>query len=101
MKRVYHPNLNAWRDVDDVKSWTEQGWLTSKPEHVDDSDALGVGLHWQAAPAKPEPPAPTVDPDEVAGHTIAELREYADAHGIDLGGATKKADIVAVIEATA
>lgn len=30
--------------------------------------------------------------------TIAELNEYAEAHGIDLGKAAKKADILAVIK---
>ena len=31
--------------------------------------------------------------------TIAQLRELADANGIDLGDATRKADIIAVIQA--
>lgn len=35
------------------------------------------------------------DPEEL---TIPALVEYADAHAVDLSGATKKADIVAKIE---
>lgn len=31
--------------------------------------------------------------------TVAELKEYAELHGIDLGGATLKADIRAAIDA--
>lgn len=73
-KRVYHPTLNAWQDVDDaaVKDWREAGWRTSRPEHVDDSDAPAVGEHpgfahvavtadearsdaTEPAPAKPAP----------------------------------------------
>lgn len=39
MTRVYHPGLNDWRDVPDdkVTEWTDAGWLTEKPGHVDDS----------------------------------------------------------------
>ena len=38
--RVYHPAVDSWRDVrdEDVDDWTGQGWLTDKPDHVDDSD---------------------------------------------------------------
>lgn len=45
MKRVYHPTLSAWQDVEDdaVESWKEAGWLKTKPKHVDDSEALPVG----------------------------------------------------------
>ena len=32
--------------------------------------------------------------------TVAELKEYADRHGIDLGEAKKKVEILAVIQAT-
>lgn len=34
----------------------------------------------------------------LADHTVAELREIAEQEGIDIGDATKKADIVAAIE---
>ena len=39
MTRVYHPALSAWQDVpsDAVPEWTDAGWLTKKPKHVDDS----------------------------------------------------------------
>lgn len=39
------------------------------------------------------------DGAELAGMTVAELRELADARGIDLGNASKKGDIIAAIEA--
>ena len=43
---------------------------------------------------KPEPTA-GIDLD---GMTVKELKAYAEAHDIDLGDATKKADILAVIK---
>ena len=41
-KRVYHPTLNSWQDVPEerVDEWAEQGWLKTKPDHVDDSESL-------------------------------------------------------------
>ena len=44
-----------------------------------------------AAPEQPEA-------KPVSKMTVAELTEFAEAEGIDLGEATKKADILAVIE---
>lgn len=46
--------------------------------------------------------APADDPAEVVDKpvedmTVAELKAYADAHGIDLGGVTRKDDIAAII----
>ena len=51
---------------------------------------------------EPEPPAADVDTDpDVAleAMTVADLVEYAAASEIDLGGATRKADILATIQA--
>ncbi|ONH35722.1 hypothetical protein [Protofrankia sp. BMG5.30] len=45
------------------------------------------------------PPAPADKPLDRL--TVDELREYADEHDIDLGEASKKADIIAVIRAAA
>lgn len=36
---------------------------------------------------------------DIGGLKVAELKAYASEHGIDLGEATKKADIVAAITA--
>lgn len=60
MIRVYHPVLNAWQDVwkKDVVKWQRQGWVTEKPAHVDDSDALPAAaetegnLETEPAPAR-------------------------------------------------
>ena len=47
MRRVYHPTLNAWNDVEDnaADSWKATGWRLTKPDHVNDDDAPAVGDH--------------------------------------------------------
>ena len=42
-------------------------------------------------------PAPQQEDDGLDGMTLAELKAYAETVGIDLGKATRKADIIAVI----
>lgn len=37
--------------------------------------------------------------DDLSGMTLKELKEYAETHGIDLNGLTKKADILNAIKA--
>lgn len=37
---------------------------------------------------------------ELGDYTVAELNDYAEKNDIDLGGATKKADLIAAIEAS-
>ncbi|NEW40785.1 hypothetical protein GV794_01945 [Nocardia cyriacigeorgica] len=51
-------------------------------------------------PAAWAAPEPTDVPDDEPSDawTVADLRAYADLHGIDLGEATKKADILAAIK---
>ena len=43
--RVYHPVLNSWQDVPegDVQAWKDNGWLKTRPKHVDDSEAARPG----------------------------------------------------------
>jgi hypothetical protein len=40
---------------------------------------------------------PLVEPKPLEKMTVAELKEYAEQHGINLGDSTKKDDILAVI----
>lgn len=53
-----------------------------------------VGDHLLAAPTPAPTPAVSV-PDE--SWTVADLRDYAKAHEVDLHGATSKADILDAI----
>lgn len=67
MKRVFHPTMNAWKDVPegDVEKWVEGGWKKAKPKHVDDSDAHKPGDFHSApvavelTPEKAAKPSPT------------------------------------------
>lgn len=56
MKRVFHPTLNAFKDVPagDVEKWVAAGWSKSKPKHVDDSDSQKPG-DFHSAPVAVEP----------------------------------------------
>ncbi|WP_280389307.1 Ish1 domain-containing protein [Nocardia wallacei] len=66
-------NVPAWA----VKAITNPGVWAEEPEAATSTEA------------------PAGDPSE--SWTVAELKAYADEHGIDLGEATKKADILAAI----
>lgn len=57
---------------------------------VADGKVLGVGF----TPIGEEPSG-----EPGASWTVGELKAYAEENGIDLGGATKKDDIIAVISA--
>ena len=76
------------RAGDTVPEWAEVGdHLTSAPEPVESVE---------------EPTAEVEDQDEPGdtpgeSWTNAEIKQYADDNGIDLGGATTKADMLAVI----
>ncbi|MBF6315043.1 hypothetical protein [Nocardia farcinica] len=76
------------------------------PDHVERFDRLNRPQEAASAvepPARVEPPAQVErggdsgEPSEA--WTIAQLQAYADARDIDLGDATKKADILAAIAA--
>ena len=82
---------------DDVPSWAEVG------EHL--TSTVEASSIQQAEGETPEAPvegqgdedvqAAVYTPDE--SWTNADIKQYADDHGIDLGGATTKADMLAVI----
>ena len=55
LRRVYHPTLNAWRDVEDVESWAQEGWRKTKPDHIDDSESLPLGASAEVAPVEDAP----------------------------------------------
>ena len=65
--RVYHPSLPAWQDVPKaaVKDWTDAGWKATKPKHVDDDDAPGVG-QWSPVDVLPVPDVAEVVESESA-----------------------------------
>lgn len=74
--------------------WTDgKTYLCKQDNTVHDPAALPAA--WEALASEAAPATMSI----LDGMTVAQLREYADTNGIDLGGATKKADIRAAIEA--
>ena len=69
---------------------TRTGQVRQVPEHWIGHPTLGVGLSLEA-------PAPV---PALADLTVNQLRDFAAAVSADMTGLTKKADIVAAIEAT-
>ena len=90
--------------IGDELRYLEQG--AKVPTQADDDSVkhlLSVGLIEKVAdvapakPADPAPPAPPADP--IDAMKVDELKAYAAEKGFDLGGATKKADMIAAIAA--
>ncbi len=52
---------------------------------------------YRAAAICPKAEAPEAAEIDLTAMTVGELRNYAEKHGIDLGDAKKKADIINVI----
>jgi hypothetical protein len=59
------------------------------------NDGTGIYPVTKVNPAPPD--EETVDGEPNDGWTNAQIQAYATEHGIDLGGATKKADMLAAI----
>lgn len=73
---------------------TRTGTVRQVPEHWIDHPVHGATLTAGTTPPEPAPAEP-----RLSERTVTELRDLADHLGVDLTGATKKADIVAAIEA--
>lgn len=60
MKRVFHPVADTWQDVPTsaVSEWTDAGWLTKKPKHVDDSAAPVADAPYAPVPVVDNTPTP-------------------------------------------
>lgn len=61
--------------------------------------APGTVRYLQRAGYEVEQGGATQDGDDLFSLTVDQLRDYADTHGVDLAGASRKADIVAAIAA--
>lgn len=79
-----------------VPDYVVAGALVGSEHDVSVEEAARLIERGLAAPAGP---APTPAADQTDTRTIKELRSYADEVGIDLGKATKRADIIAIIDA--
>jgi hypothetical protein len=65
-----------------------------------DHDGNGRKGGSASAPATPTPTPDDASPKAIDDMSVAELKEYASNEGIDLGDASKKADILAAIQKT-
>lgn len=78
-----------------VRAWsTATGDEQLVPEHFFDNPILSRGL------TRHDPNPPADDDESLEDLTIAQLRDYAAAHDVDLTGATRKADIITAITDT-
>jgi hypothetical protein len=62
-----------------------------------DGNFIGLTSGQVTAPPKPKPAPPQPeepDTEDLSEHTVAELRALAEKRGVDLGDATRKADII-------
>lgn len=75
-----------------------------KPEGMKNASEWVAFLEKQDSLADTKPNAvvktaePTAEVSAFDGMTVAELKDYAERHAIDLGDATKKADILTALE---
>ena len=69
------------------------------PFVVDDQDVESLIQQGAIVTIPPHPIVPEGDKKSIEEMTVAELVAYAEEHSIDLGRASKKADILAAIEA--
>lgn len=78
--------------------WRRLGYEIVEAEPVEDIAEEQEPDALEETDDEQEPEAPN-EPQALGTMTIAELRAYADAQNIDLSGATRKDDIIAVIQA--
>ncbi|MGY2036614.1 hypothetical protein ACW9HF_15135 [Nocardia gipuzkoensis] len=74
------------------------------PDHIERFDRLNMPQVQEPAPVVVAVPAEAESEPDPAGEpsdswTVAQLQAFAKANGIDLGEATKKADILAAVQA--
>ena len=74
------------------------GYLQSGVAYTNDTAKADI-LRAKGYTVEGEPDQVEVQADPLKKMTVDELKEYAATNGIDLGEATKKADILAAIQA--
>lgn len=94
-KTIYCNATVRTRDADGNKVKVAPGQPVTLP--VADADRL-IAAHGGGLYEEPKQAVDPGKPRELESMTVAELKDYAAKHDIDLGDATKKADIIAAIE---
>ena len=90
----------AGADQKRIKHLLDVGLIAALPELITEPDDPGSDDPGAAADAGSDDPTPAASPDPVpADLDLAGLRALASERGVDLNGATRKADIIAALEA--
>ena len=94
--------LASYRRADEAETYAMLGETVDvHPDDLERFDRLNGAAIAEAEPeADPDLPDEADDlPEDLQALNLAELREIAKDQGVDLGGATRKADIIAALSA--
>ena len=100
--RIVRIALASYRRADEAETYAMLGETVDvHPDDLERFDRLnGDELAEDEPEAGPDLPDEADDlPEDLQALNLAELREIAKEQGVDLGGATRKADIIAALSA--
>ena len=100
--RIVRIALASYRRADEAETYAMLGETVDvHPDDLERFDRLNGAAIVEAEPeAGPDLPDEADDlPEDLQALNLAELREIAKEQGVDLGGATRKADIIAALSA--
>ncbi len=93
--------LASYRRADEAETYAMLGETVDvHPDDLERFDRLnGAAIAEDEPEADPDEAAEGDLPEDLQALNLAELREIAKEQGVDLGGATRKADIIAALSA--
>ena len=96
--------LASYRRADEAETYAMLGETVDvHPDDLERFDRLNGDAIAEGEPeADPDLPSEAAEddlPEDLQALNLAELREIAKEQGVDLGGATRKADIIAALSA--
>ena len=100
--RIVRIALASYRRADEAETYAMFGeTIDVHPDDLERFDRLnGDAIAEDEPEADPDLPDEADDlPEDLQALNLAELREIAKEQGVDLGGATRKADIIAALSA--
>ena len=99
--RIVRIALASYRRADGAETYAMLGETVDvHPDDLERFDRLnGAAIAEDEPEADPDEAAEGDLPEDLQALNLAELREIAKEQGVDLGGATRKADIIAALSA--
>ena len=99
--RIVRIALASYRRTDEAETYAMLGETVDvHPDDLERFDRLnGDAIAENEPEADPDEAAEGDLPEDLQALNLAELREVAKEQGVDLGGATRKADIIAALRA--